>query len=380
MKIGVLGAGQLGRMLALAGTPLEHQFYFYDPSGTPSAGLANITIDKGGNNQELINHFLSKIDVVTYEFENIPHKLTQQISLKKPLFPSSESIRICQNRTYEKELFTRLGIPTAQFKTVSSKSELEAFSRQMGTALMAKSVTEGYDGKGQYLLQSPDDAAHAWAAIKHKKVLAETFINFKRELSIIAVRAQSGEVKFYPLTENKHHKGILRYSFAPAPQIKKETQKEAESYIRALLEEMKHVGVLTLELFETQTGLVANEMAPRVHNSGHWTIEGSACSQFENHIRAIAGQPLGDTSTDKFNCMINIIGKKGNTNELLALPYVHMHMYDKRERKGRKLGHLTIQADSYQELIWRVENTISMLPGSPETGFSITSKSLVNTA
>jgi len=365
MKIGVLGAGQLGRMLALAGLPLEMSFSFYDTSGAPSVGLGDVIVDKGGSGSEL-DKFLQQVDVVTYEFEHLPLELTKTIEGKKPLHPSSESIRVCQNRTKEKALFKELGIPTAEYRVVTSAKELEKAAEELGCPVVAKSVTEGYDGKGQAILRDSAEAETAWASINHSSLIVESFVEFSRELSIIAARSTSGEVAFYPLAENSHHEGILRYSIAPAPKVSATIQDQAQEYIKALLNELNHVGILTLELFETPNGLLANEMAPRVHNSGHWSIEGAASSQFENHLRAITGLPLGDTQANRPTCMINIIAEKGDKESILKLPYAHLHLYGKEERKGRKLGHVTVQADSYEELAWRIKNVASFLPGSPE--------------
>lgn len=365
MKIGILGAGQLGRMLAIAGYPLEMSFCFYDTSGAPSVGFGDILVDKGGAGEKL-EEFLKEVDIVTYEFEHLPLKLTQTIENQKPLYPSSRSIEVCQNRAKEKALFKELGIPTAEYRIATSAEELKAAAQELGCPVVAKSVTEGYDGKGQAVLKEASDAEKAWAAINHDAVIVESFINFSRELSIIAARSTTGEIAFYPLAENNHHDGILRYSVAPAPHISAELQQQAESHIKALISELGHVGILTLELFETPEGLMANEMAPRVHNSGHWSIEGAASSQFENHLRAIAGLPLGDTQANKPTCMINIIAEKGDKEAILKLPYAHLHLYGKEERKGRKLGHVTVQADSYEELAWRVKNVASFLPGSPD--------------
>jgi len=205
-------------------------------------------------------------------------------------------------------------------------------------------------------------------------VIVEKFVNFSREVSIIAVRSEDGDVAFYPIAENAHHEGILRYSIAPAPGLRPDVQKEAEQCIKALLNELDYVGVLTLELFETPQGLVANEMAPRVHNSGHWTIEGAMTSQFENHIRAVSGHPLGSVEARGLSCMINIIGEHGDIERILELPYAHVHLYKKGERPGRKLGHVNVLADSYEELVWRVRNCVQFLPGSPEFTSSLTAK------
>lgn len=369
MRIGVLGAGQLGRMLALAGYPLAKTFVFYDMSGSPSAGLGEVIIDREGR---YLNDFLSRVDRVTYEFEHLPVEIAEEIAKAKPVYPSPRSLQVCQNREAEKTLFGQLGIPTPEWRIADSAESLRKAAEELGCPVVAKSNTEGYDGKGQAVLRSPDDAKAAWKSIGHERLVVEKFVNFSREVSIIAVRSIDGDVAFYPITENAHHDGILRYSIAPAPQVSADTTADAERYIRALLNELDYVGVLTLELFETENGLVANEMAPRVHNSGHWTIEGAMTSQFENHIRAVSGHPLGSVSPRGFSCMINIIGEHGDIERILQLPYAHVHLYNKGERPGRKLGHVTVLADSYDELVWRVKNCASFLPGSPEFSCSLT--------
>lgn len=369
MRIGILGAGQLGRMLALAGYPLGQQFVFYDLSGNPSAGIGEIIDDPQGTRLE---EFLGKVDRVTYEFEHLPLDVTAKVADSVILRPGIESLRVCQNRGEEKAMFDRLGIATAAYRIVSSAEELARAAEELGGPVVAKSVTEGYDGKGQAVLQGPGEASEAWDRIGHQTLLVEAFVNFERELSVIAARGEDGEIAVYPMAENIHEDGILRYSFAPAPNLQPDIAVEAERMIRMLLNELGHIGVLTLELFETVDGLIANEMAPRVHNSGHWTIEGAMTSQFENHLRAVAGLPLGSTETRQPSCMINIIGEAGNTAELLRLPYVHLHRYGKAERPGRKIGHVTILADCYEELVWRVRNCASLLPGTPALRCSLT--------
>lgn len=366
-KIGVLGAGQLGRMLALAGYPLEQDFHFYDTSGHPSVGLGHISVDPGAklDNPELEN-FINSVDLVTYEFEHLPLNLTQYIEARTTLHPSSESLRICQHRNEEKSLFKRLGIPTPDFHIINSENELQAAVESLGTPVVVKTTTEGYDGKGQFVIRESAQCGEAWQAIGERELIVEAFVDFSRELSIIAARSTEDEIRIYPLAENRHSDGILRYSTAPAPKLSAELEKQAQSYIRELIHEMQHVGILTLELFETPNGLVANEMAPRVHNSGHWSIEGATCSQFENHLRAVSGLPLGDTTAKSPTCMINIIGRKGNIDGILKLPYAKVHLYAKEERPGRKLGHVTVQADSYEELAWRVKNIAEFLPGHPD--------------
>lgn len=369
MRIGILGAGQLGRMLALAGYPLDQNCVFYDLSGSPSAGIGEIIDDPRG---ERLEEFLENVDRVTYEFEHLPLDVVHRIETRKPLHPSTRSLAVCQNRVEEKALFQRLSIPTAAYRVATSAEELSQAAEDLGCPVVAKSATEGYDGKGQAVIRDPSEAAAAWERIGHGTLLVESFVNFSRELSIIAARGRDGETAIYPMAENVHVDGILRYSFAPAPGLRPEIAAEAEAFIKMLLDELDHVGVLTLELFETDNGLMANEMAPRVHNSGHWSIEGATTSQFENHMRAVAGLPLGDTTADKPTCMINIIGKAGRDEDLLRLPYVHLHRYGKSERAGRKIGHVTVQADSYQELVWRVRNCASLLPDAPALSCSLT--------
>lgn len=369
MRIGVLGAGQLGRMLALAGYPLANNFVFYDLSGNPSVGLGEVIIDR---EQAYLDDFLSRVDRVTYEFEHLPVEVAERIAAVKPVHPTPRSLRICQNREAEKTLFGELGIPAPKWRMADSATSLRDAAESLGCPVVAKSNTEGYDGKGQAVLHSPEEAAQAWESIGHNRLMVEKFVEFSRELSVIAVRGEDDQVAIYPLAENVHHEGILRYSIAPAPGLSPDITAEARSYIHTLLNELNYVGVLALELFETANGLVANEMAPRVHNSGHWTIEGAMTSQFENHIRAVSGQPLGDTSPRGVSCMVNIIGEHGQTRRILELPYAHLHLYDKTERPGRKLGHVTILADNYEELVWRVRNCAEFLPGSPEFDSSLT--------
>lgn len=365
-KVGVLGAGQLGRMLALAGYPLELDFHFFDTSGSPSVGLGQVTIDTSGDTDKPeLKAFLDDVDIVTYEFEHLPLPLCQHIEANHTLHPSAESLRVCQNRALEKALFDKLGIPTPAYRVIESQEALEKAVSELGLPVVTKTTTEGYDGKGQFVIREASQCEAAWNAIGNRPLIVEAFVNFTRELSVIAVRSAQDEIKVYPLAENDHHEGILRYSTAPAPFLDSEVEKQAHGYIRDLIHALDHVGILTLELFETPDGLVANEMAPRVHNSGHWSIEGARCSQFENHLRAISGLPLGETEALSPTCMINIIAEKGDINGILELPYAHVHLYGKEERAGRKLGHVTVTADSYEELTWRVKNVASFLPANP---------------
>ncbi|MCH2159680.1 MAG: 5-(carboxyamino)imidazole ribonucleotide synthase [Oleiphilaceae bacterium] len=366
-SIGVLGAGQLGRMLALAGLPLEAKFRFFDTSGSPSVGLEPTysVKDKPIESQEL-QEFIDACDVITYEFEHLPVELTQHIEKEHTLYPPSKSIEICQDREKEKALFNELSIPTTRYKIIHKESDLSEVVQELGLPLVCKTTREGYDGKGQFILRSAKDIPKAWSAIGSTTLIAEEFINFSRELSIIAARSASGEIAIYPLAENQHNDGILRFSTVPAPSVNEDIQRQADLYIKDLIAELEHVGILTLELFETTNGLVANEMAPRVHNSGHWSMLGAHCSQFENHIRAICDLPLGSTEALSPTCMINLISHKGDIRKILELPYAQVHLYDKEERAGRKLGHINVTASSYEELKWRVENIVQFLPDYPQ--------------
>ena len=363
LRIGVLGGGQLGRMMALAGTPLDLGFSFYESTpDCPAAALGPVFGDRD-NSTASLDAFIDSADVFTYEFENIPAAWVERIAARKPVYPSVKSLATSQNRLNEKALFARLGIPSAPHAAIYQRSDLEAAIVQLGLPLVIKTVTMGYDGKGQFVLRDAAEADRAWAALgAQQPLMAEAFVPFQRELSIIAVRDQAGGVRCYPLTQNVHHHGILSHSLAPAPAITASTQTSAERYITAIVNDLEHVGVMTLEMFETPSGLVANETAPRVHNSGHWTIEGAPCSQFENHVRAVAGLPVGETRCPRPAAMLNIIGQHPDKAAVLAQPEAHLHFYGKAEREGRKIGHITITADDTATLTARIKALAAVLP------------------
>lgn len=374
MRVGILGAGQLGQMLALAGYPLGQRFVFLDTSTSPSADIGTTLVDP--NNQQLAE-FLEQVDLVSFEFEHLPVDRVREIEQYKPVYPSSRALEVCQNRGLEKALFTQLNIPTPEYRLVNSLDTLQQAVSQLITQyakpVVVKTVTEGYDGKGQAVLRTTDaeEVAAVWQRIGGRELIVEAFIEFVREVSIIAVRGQNGEVRFYPMAENHHVDGILRYSLAPLPDLDAAIQQQAEQYIQALLKELDYVGVLTLELFQQADGrLLANEMAPRVHNSGHWTQNGAVTSQFENHLRAIAGLPLGATAALFPTCMINLIGRSGDAAELLREEQVHLHLYGKEERAGRKLGHLNLVADDLPLLLEKVNRVAALLPDAPKPYFS----------
>lgn len=362
MKIGVLGAGQLGRMLALSAYPLGHKMRFLALSEEDPSSLLGKTFIHN-NNPEVIKKFSEESDVVTYESENTELKIVNEIISTTEVYPGEMSLRLTQHRGLEKHLLNKLNIPCAPFELVNNVSELTQAVTKIGLPAILKTTKDGYDGKGQFLLRSESQINEAWEAMSGAESILEGFINFKRELSLIAVRGANGDLKYYPLVENSHHEGILRLTVAPAQEVSDSLQKKAENYMQALITEINHVGVLTLELFDSDDDLIVNEIAPRVHNSGHWTIEGAQTSQFENHIRAITNSPLGETSVkNRFNAMINIIGKLGPTKKVLETSNAHLHLYDKKERENRKLGHITITSDSYQDLQKSIKNLSDFLP------------------
>ena len=360
MKIGIIGAGQLGRMLALAGYPLAQQFLFLDASAdSPGAQVAPI-VTGAFDDPRSLERLAAEVDLVTYEFENVPVAALEKVAATRPVWPPVEALRVSQDRLLEKQLFTRLRIPTPPFRAVDSLAELRIAVRQLGLPCVLKTRRLGYDGKGQRYLRKPADLEPAWNALGNVPLILEGFVDFEREVSIIGVRSTSGELRAYPIVANTHRDGILRVTLAPHrnPQL----QKSAEIHLRRVLRHFDYAGVLTLEFFVHKGKLVANEMAPRVHNSGHWTIEGAATSQFENHLRAILGLPLGDTSPLGHSAMLNFIGRLPDRDAILALPGVHWHDYGKEARPARKLGHCTVVAAGAVERDRLVRKVLRKLP------------------
>lgn len=362
MKIGVLGAGQLGRMLALSAYPLGHQMRFLALSEEDPSSLLGKTFIHN-NNPEMVSNFADSSDIVTYESENTDVTIVNEISKNTKVYPSDKSLYISQHRGREKALLDTLKIPCAPYQMVNSLDDLKSAIKNIGIPSILKTATDGYDGKGQFLIKSEAQIDEAWEKMSGVDAILEGFINFKRELSLIAVRGIDGSLEYYPLVENSHHEGILRQTLAPAQNISVSLQNKAEEYMSSLLKEIKHIGVLTIELFESDDGLLVNEIAPRVHNSGHWTIEGAQTSQFENHIRAITESPLGQTTmTSKFSAMINIIGVHGPIQKVLKTKNAHLHLYNKAERTGRKLGHITLTSNSIDELNKTIDSLKEYLP------------------
>ncbi|MBN8548075.1 MAG: 5-(carboxyamino)imidazole ribonucleotide synthase [Deltaproteobacteria bacterium] len=353
-KVGILGAGQLGRMLALAGYPLDLHFRFIDPTPSAPAGQLSEQIVASFEDDQALVRFAAGLDVVSFEFENVPVAAVRKLAKLLPVHPNAEALETAQDRVNEKSLCLKLGIATPAFAAVESEQQLKSALGVIGTPSILKTRRLGYDGKGQAILKDPQDAASAWQSVGGAPSVLESFVHFDRELSLIAARSESGEIAFYPLVENHHRHGILRKSIAPAPRVSPALQKNAEETSRRILEELKYVGVLAIEFFEKDGKLLFNEMAPRVHNTGHWTIEGAETSQFENHLRAVTGMPIGSTKLRGFSCMLNFIGALPDTTQLLKIPGCHVHLYGKEPRRGRKIGHCTLLADSHQELMERV--------------------------
>jgi 5-(carboxyamino)imidazole ribonucleotide synthase len=334
-------------MIALAGIPLGLDFIFLDPSADACANKLGEPLIGDYNDPGLLAQLAERADVVTYEFENVPAEVAGFLASHTQVHPSPKALAVAQDRLVEKTFFHDIGIPTPAYAAVDSLESLEQAMEAIGYPAILKSRTQGYDGKGQSLLKSADDLKQAWELLQGVPAVVEAFVPFNREVSIIAVRSVSGATVFYPLSENLHRGGILRVSECRANDA---MQQQAEAYVSRLLEALDYVGVLALELFEIDGHLVANEFAPRVHNSGHWTIEGAETSQFENHLRAILDLPLGSTARVGNAAMVNFIGGLPKTEELLAIPHAHLHLYDKAPRKGRKVAHATVRAESQQQL------------------------------
>ena len=354
MTIGILGGGQLGYMLALAGYPLGLHFRFLDPSPEAPVGRIAQRVTADYTDHSALEKFANGLELVTYEFENVPVEAAKFLAERVPVYPPPPALEAAQDRIAEKSLFQKLGINTTEFLSVSQPSDFEAAVHQLGLPAVLKTSRMGYDGKGQWILHTSEDVSKAKTELPKVQLILERFVPFTRELSVLAVRSLTGETAFYPLVENHHRGGILRLSLAPAPSLEAPVQRAAEDVARRVLESLKYVGVLAIEFFEHQGRLLANEMAPRVHNSGHWTIEGAVTSQFENHLRAVLGLPLGSTGPAGHCAMVNLIGDLPESQDVLSVPDAHLHLYGKVPRPGRKLGHVTLRAASPERLALRL--------------------------
>lgn len=337
-------------MLALAAYPLGARVTFLEPA--PDAPMSSLAtqICSAYDDPRALEQLARWSDVVTYEFENVPVASAQHISRFTKIFPPPDALRVSQDRLVEKTFFQSLNIPTPSFAPINSLPDLETAIARIGLPALLKTRRLGYDGKGQFLIRSQEDMTTAWHALGATNLILEQFIRFDEELAILGVRAFDGTCAFYPLVQNYHREGILRLSLAPAPSITSSLQNLAQDHARRILTALDYVGVLAIEFFRAGDNVLANEMAPRVHNSGHWTMEGAVTSQFENHVRAITGMPLGATEMRGYSAMLNFIGTLPDVNALLQLANAHIHLYDKAPRPGRKLGHVTLIATDKNKL------------------------------
>ncbi len=357
-RVGILGGGQLARMMALAGLPLGLRFSLLDPAPDACAGQLAPLRAADWNDAQALAAFAESIDIATFDFENVPAASLDVLAARVPAWPGRDALATAQDRLVEKTRFNALGIPTPGFMEVDDRAGLDAAARALGLPAILKTRRLGYDGKGQFRLRSEADLDAAWAALGEQAprvgLILEAFVPFRRELSVVAVRSRTGEFAAWPITENWHVEGVLSASLAPAD-VPEPLAREAIGHARRLADSLDYVGVFALELFDAGDRLLANEMAPRVHNSGHWTIEGARTSQFENHLRAILGWPLGDTGARGVSCMLNFLGEVPEAAAALAVPGLHLHDYGKAPRAGRKVGHATLCADTAEELVQRLE-------------------------
>ena len=364
MNVGIVGGGQLARMLALAGYPLGWQFQVLDPAADACAGQVARFIQGDYHDETPLMALAAWADVVTFDFENVPAEAARILGQQVAVYPPAEALAVAQDRLDEKTLFWELGIPIPTFATVDSLEELQSAVRRLELPTVLKTRRLGYDGKGQRVLRTDRDIEAAWQALGSVPLILEKFVPFEHEVSILAVRDREGGTVFYPLVENHHRDGILRLSQAPCR--KPELEQEGWDYARRLLERLNHVGVLAIEFFVKDGRLIANEMAPRVHNSGHWTIEGAETCQFENHLRAILGLPLGSTAAVGHSAMVNAIGDLPERSAVLSLPGAHYHAYGKTPRPGRKVGHVTLRADDPGMVSAGLERLLPMVGFRPD--------------
>ena len=357
MTLGILGGGQLAQMLALAAIPLGIRCHVYDPSGdAPAALVAAHTIAQYTDTPSL-EAFANSVDVITYEFENVPAATAQFLSRIRPLYPIASALAIGQDRLHEKQFFGDLGFTTAPFAAIDNVISIHDAIAHTKLPAIIKTRRNGYDGKGQQWITTLAQAQQTMDEMAGNDVLVEGVVQFTREVSLLVVRDRFGTIYRYPLVENHHHAGILRVSIAPAANIHPQVDALADAIARQTVAALDYVGLLAIECFEVMTAngptLIINEMAPRVHNSGHWTIEGAGTSQFENHVRAVCGLTIGPADARGMSAMMNLIGAIPDISQIPA--GVHVHLYYKTPRPGRKVGHLTIVAADMATLMATIE-------------------------
>ncbi len=345
MRIGIIGAGQLGQMLGFAARDLDIEVRFIDPTDNPPAAQCGKVIQSPFDDPVALIALADTCDVITYEFENIPVTALQLIENIVPIYPPAAALKHSQDRLDEKKLFAELGIPLPGYHAIGTREDIDEAAARLGLPMVIKTRRFGYDGKGQFVVRTADELDQAWDELGGQALIAEQWIRFDYEVSCIGVRSIRGEVAMYPLARNIHRDGILRSSSSPFDAAK--LTEKASEYVNRLLQHLDYVGVIALELFVSGDELLANEFAPRVHNSGHWSIEGSETSQFENHLRAILDLPLGPTTGVGFAGMVNLIGEISAATRAQGVG--ELHDYGKTAREGRKLGHITVVADTAEQ-------------------------------
>jgi len=353
-RVGIIGGGQLALMLAQSVQKLGVRCTVLDPNDQCCANALCEQIVGAYDDPDALLQLAESSEVVTYEFENVPATAGEVIRPLRPIHPNPDALGYAQDRHHERMMFQELDIAIPGYRAVDDVDALKAALGVLGTPAILKARTLGYDGKGQVLINDASNAEEAFATIGAVPAIVDQFIEFQRELSIIATRSVSGEIVCYPLVENVHRAGILRVTKAPARDVSQQLVDQAKHAASQILNRFDYIGTLAVEFFQIGSGddatLVTNEIAPRVHNTGHWTIEGAQTSQFENHMRAIMGMDLGSAVPIGFSAMVNIIGDEPRPGALQSMPEAHVHMYGKSPRAGRKIGHVTLNAPSEQEL------------------------------
>lgn len=362
MKILVLGGGQLARMMYLAGCPLGMHVRAVDTNKHQVINAISKTPSKSS-----LQEAIADADVITAEFEHIPEDLLELTHASGKLVPSIESILTGADRVREKQLLQRLNVANAPHQIITDVEQIPQAIAELGDKLILKSSRDGYDGYGQWRLSSPEQVPALQQELskldlKSVPIVAEKMLPFDRELSLIGVRGKQGDVHFYPLVENHHHEGQLHLTLAPAQQLSDTLIHQAHQAFGRIADALDYVGVLAVEFFQMGEQLLVNELAPRVHNSGHWSLTGADTCQFENHLRAVTGLPIGDTSIRTTSAMVNIIGVSSFSREMLAIPGCHLHWYGKTVRPKRKMGHFNMNAKDYNELGGRLLELADHLP------------------
>lgn len=364
MNVLIYGSGQLARMMYLAGCPLGIYISSVDVAKEQvvhpvSKAPLGISLEQA----------IEDADAITVEFEHIPESLLALADQSGKLKPSLEAILTGADRVREKRLLERLGIANCQHTIINHIDQIPNAVEKLGEKVILKSSRDGYDGYGQWRIQSEQDISAVSADLEKLDLqavplVAEKMMQFDRELSLIGARTESGDVTFYPLVENRHHQGQLHLTVAPAPQITDALQTQAETAFTKLADALNYVGVLAVEFFQIGEQLLVNEIAPRVHNSGHWTMQGADTCQFENHMRAVCNLPIGNTATYASSAMVNIIGVGSFSRDMLGIPCCHLHWYGKESRPKRKLGHFNLNAENYSQLAARLESLTQHLTSS----------------